>query len=326
MKRARKPKWSFMVIRGAEQSVKQFRVSRKSVVAAPAAAILAVSGCVAGLQIKAAYEAQALEDELDSQSAGYANAITGKDETIQALQQQIALLSAQAEEMKTKVANMQELENKLKQFINQYGNRAGLSAYDETSPDGLSAAQDGSAGTNAPYGAEALAGSTSAHLQNMNQMLSQMEQIMGKTLQQAVQTRQAADAYPSSWPTKSHMLTSSFGYRKDPINGSIKFHAGIDIAGKSGDTVFSAADGIVTETGSGGSEGNYIVIDHGNGLQSEYMHLEKIEATQGDTVVRGEKIGLMGSSGRSTGTHLHFQIMEKNTPVDPLPYLNGPAS
>nr|WP_232243046.1 M23 family metallopeptidase [Paenibacillus sp. GSMTC-2017] len=129
------------------------------------------------------------------------------------------------------------------------------------------------------------------------------------------------DAIPSHWPTRSKQLTSSFGYRKDPFTGRATFHAGIDISGDSGDAVFSAADGTVNEVGFDSQLGNYVIIEHLGGLQTAYMHLKKIDAREGDIVVRGEKIGQLGSSGRSTGPHLHFQIMQKNEPVNPLKYL-----
>lgn len=341
MKRSRKPKWSFVVIRGAEQSVKQFRVSKRSMVAAPAAALLAVSGCFAGFQLKAAYQTRELRDEITRQSALYAETVEAKEKTIAALQQNVVSLSAQSQEVNKKLEELQELEGKLEQFIEKYGSRINASSPEQNNAASSSAGVplslgSGNGSANAAFGSSSYAGDTKriaalaysadADLRALSGMVDAMEQTMQQTLQRAITVRAVADAYPSEWPTRSRLLTSSFGYREDPFNGTAKFHAGIDIAGTSDDPVFSAADGTVVETGSGGSEGNFVTVDHGNSLKTIYMHLSKIGVKEGDAVVRGEKIGLMGSTGRSTGTHLHFQIMANGKAVNPLPYLNGPSS
>lgn len=118
------------------------------------------------------------------------------------------------------------------------------------------------------------------------------------------------------------MTTSSFGYRTDPFTGRASFHAGIDIAGDNGSPVYAAGAGtIVTAENSGGARGRYIVIEHPNGLQTWYMHLSKIQAHVGQTVDKGEQIAELGSTGRSTGPHLHFQVVKKDKPVNPLPYI-----
>lgn len=340
MKRTRTPTWSFVVMRGADKTVKQFSVSKRSVVAAPVAAAIAVTGTIAGLQIKAAYELKHLEDELSSQSAQFTQTITGmdqviagKDEAIVSLQQELQELSRQAQEMKVKMEELNELENKLKLFIEKYGG----SIADTTS--GISSDKsEGTVQTLSVRSTEAnvspqvtspvpmmqiasLAQHTSLDFQSLNEMIDSMEISMEQTLKKAQNKRMTVDAYPNYWPTRSKKLTSGFGYRKDPFTGRATFHAGIDIDGESGDTVFSAADGTVSETGYDSRYGNFVVIDHLGGLQTAYMHLKRIEARVGDVVVRGEKIGLLGSTGRSTGPHLHFQIMQKSEPVNPLKYL-----
>ncbi|MFX3632180.1 MAG: M23 family metallopeptidase [Candidatus Pristimantibacillus sp.] len=326
MNRARRPRWSLVVMRGADKSVKQFHVSKRSVVAAPAAAILAVTGCIAGLQIKSTYELHDLEEQLSQQSIQFSHTISGKDEAILSLQQELVRLSRQAQEMQTQVNDLEGLESKLKLFIDKYGSI--VSPTHTNSPSStskrdvhtLSAASSSTSSQEMKLMA-VLASNSSLDLQALGSMVDTMEQTMEQSLKQA-QARQAElDAIPSGWPTASQTMTSSFGYRKDPFTGRATFHAGIDISGKSGDPVFSAADGKVSESGYSSSEGNYIVIDHDNGLQSVYMHLQHNEAQEGETVARGEKIGLLGSSGRSTGPHLHFQVMQKHEAVNPLDYL-----
>ncbi|MDQ6421160.1 peptidoglycan DD-metalloendopeptidase family protein [Paenibacillus sp. LHD-117] len=339
MTRARKPTWSFVVMRGADKTVKQFSVSKRSVVAAPMAAVLAVSGCIAGLQIKAAYELKHLEEELSSQSAQFTRTITGmddviagKDEAIVSLQQEILELSRQTQEMKKKMQELNELEAKLKLFIEKYGSSTLDTTSSPSTKSGsvvrtLSAYSD--ARGNAVYSPApqhtaqiaSLAQHTSLDLQALSLMVDSMETSMEQTLKQAQQKRMTVDAFPNLWPTRSKQLTSGFGYRRDPFTGRAAFHAGIDIDGKSGDAVFSAADGTVSEVGYDSQFGNYVIIKHLGDLQTAYMHLKQIDAREGDLVVRGEKIGQLGSSGRSTGPHLHFQIMQRSEPVNPLKYL-----
>jgi len=332
LKRVQKPKWSFVVLRGADKTVKQFHVSKRSIFAAPTAVVLAVSGCIAGLQIKSAYEIHQLEEQLALQDALFAQNITGKDQAIVSLQQEIVGLSEQANDMKEKIDDLQQLELKLKQFIENYGSKVKTSTSvtpREISKTRVKILSDSSTSLNSSFTDSKqskqftlLAQETGLHLAELQQMVETMEDSLTLTLQLAQATRVSVDAYPSGWPTRSKMLTSGFGYRRDPFTGRTAFHAGLDITGKLGDPVFSAADGTVSDTGFNSSLGKFIIIDHLGGLQSAYMHLNEIEAKEGDIVVRGEKIGLLGSSGRSTGPHLHFQIIQKNEPVNPLPFLS----
>ncbi|OKP74520.1 hypothetical protein A3844_24455 [Paenibacillus helianthi] len=123
------------------------------------------------------------------------------------------------------------------------------------------------------------------------------------------------------WPTQSKVITSSFGYRSDPFNGTSAYHSGIDIAGSIGDPVYAAMDGVVTTAEQMGARGKYIIIKHDNGLESWYMHLNGMLVSPGTRVSKGQKIGLLGNTGRSTGPHLHFQVVKQNKPVNPLGYV-----
>lgn len=117
-----------------------------------------------------------------------------------------------------------------------------------------------------------------------------------------------------SWPVGGG-ITSGYGYRGG------EFHAGIDIAAGTGTPVHAAAGGRVVEAGWGGGYGRTVVIDHGNGLATRYAHLSRIDVSVGETVERGEVIGAVGSTGRATGPHLHFEVMSNGGRVNPLNYL-----
>ena len=122
------------------------------------------------------------------------------------------------------------------------------------------------------------------------------------------------------WPT-SGAIVSGFGYRTHPVYGTTRFHSGVDIDGACGQPIFAAETGTVLSAGSNGGYGNATVIDHGNGLSTLYAHQSSIGVSSGQSVGRGEQIGLVGTTGLSTGCHLHFEVRINGEPVDPVPYL-----
>jgi len=130
-------------------------------------------------------------------------------------------------------------------------------------------------------------------------------------------------AIPSKLPALPATLTSNFGIRIDPFNRSRVMHAGLDIRGYHGQSIYAAADGRVTSVGRQGGYGKLIVIDHGQGLQTRYGHLSGFQVKEGSYIRAGQKIARMGSTGRSTGTHLHFEVRINGRAVNPLPYLKN---
>lgn len=116
-------------------------------------------------------------------------------------------------------------------------------------------------------------------------------------------------------------LSSGFGYRTDPISGVRKFHNAIDISAPRGTPVYAYTNGKVVVAGWGNMTGNYVVIDHGSGLRTKYLHLSSISVSVGQTVKVGQKIGGVGSTGYSTGNHLHFEVTKNGVAVNPLLYL-----
>lgn len=129
------------------------------------------------------------------------------------------------------------------------------------------------------------------------------------------------DSRPDFYPTTG-TFSSPFGYRRDPITGRSAMHNGIDISGRSGTSIFAAGKGIVTFAGYDGNYGRVIIIDHGYGYESVYAHCKSLLYQAGDVVSKGDKIATMGTSGRTTGTHLHFEIRYNGTPINPMKLLN----
>ncbi len=130
---------------------------------------------------------------------------------------------------------------------------------------------------------------------------------------------QLADA-PSMWPIEGP-VTSSFGEREDPFNGEGTFHSGVDISAAYGAAVRATADGDVTGESMGAGYGRQVVLNHGHDVMTVYGHLSSIAVVSGQHVTRGEVIGYVGQSGRSTGPHLHYEVRVHNVPVNPHKYL-----
>lgn len=116
-------------------------------------------------------------------------------------------------------------------------------------------------------------------------------------------------------------ISSTFGYRNAPLAGASTNHKGVDFAAAIGTPIYAAADGTVTSAGYSGKAGNLIIINHGNGLLTYYMHCNTIFVSSGQKVSKGQNIGQVGTTGNSTGPHLHFQVMSNGTPVNPMNYL-----
>jgi murein DD-endopeptidase MepM/ murein hydrolase activator NlpD len=128
-------------------------------------------------------------------------------------------------------------------------------------------------------------------------------------------------AIPSVQPVQKLQFTSNFGIRSDPFRGTAAMHAGVDIPGPVGTPIYATADGIISHAGRSGGYGNLIEINHGKGIATRYGHLSRIIVADNTRVVRGQLIGLMGSTGRSTGPHLHYEVRIDGHAVNPLPFL-----
>jgi len=127
-------------------------------------------------------------------------------------------------------------------------------------------------------------------------------------------------AKPGGWPVKG-WLTSSFGMRRDPFNGRRKMHEGLDIAARTGTSVTATADGIVSSVKTEPGYGKVVILDHGYGYRTIYGHNSRYYVKVGQRVRRGERIAAVGNTGRSTGSHVHYEIRLNGVPVNPRKYL-----
>jgi murein DD-endopeptidase MepM/ murein hydrolase activator NlpD len=146
---------------------------------------------------------------------------------------------------------------------------------------------------------------------------------MFAAVEQMEAMERALAGIPTSMPASVSLMSSDFGYRSDPFTGGGAMHSGLDFKGPIGTEILAAADGLVTYAGWQGGYGNCIEITHPNGLVTRYAHLSGFDITLGQTVKRGVKIGRMGSTGRSTGSHLHFEVRMNGQAINPMKFLEA---
>jgi murein DD-endopeptidase MepM/ murein hydrolase activator NlpD len=178
-----------------------------------------------------------------------------------------------------------------------------------------------------PAGAAPVA--TAAGLPDLASALSRLEQQVDlrdaqlSALENVLVEKQSLDAvHPEGRPVDDGLISSYFGEREDPFDGHDAFHKGLDFAGHLGEPVHAVAAGVVTWVGPRSGYGNVVEIDHGNGYVTRYAHAESTLVTVGQVVTRGQQIALMGSTGRSTGPHVHFEVLRDGHQINPLSFVN----
>jgi murein DD-endopeptidase MepM/ murein hydrolase activator NlpD len=146
---------------------------------------------------------------------------------------------------------------------------------------------------------------------------------LGLSLARMEALERGLQGIPQFRPTNAPMVTSSYGYRRDPFTGAAAMHSGLDFRGPRGAPIYAAAKGRVSFVGQIRGYGNVVEITHGNGLMSRYAHMSKFVAHRGQMVDAGDVIGAIGSTGRSTGPHLHFEVRINGRAVNPRPFLEA---
>ncbi len=155
--------------------------------------------------------------------------------------------------------------------------------------------------------------------------LDQRFQRLGVSLARMDALERGLAGIPQVMPASLEYISSGFGYRSDPFTGDAAYHAGLDFRGPIGAPIYAAAAGTVSFAGVRSGYGNCIEIDHGNGLMTRYAHMSGYRARAGQKVAAGQVVGLIGSTGRSTGPHLHFEVRINDRPLNPRPFLEAAA-
>lgn len=153
-------------------------------------------------------------------------------------------------------------------------------------------------------------------LENREQQLTVLENmLMSRNLHEEV--------FPAGRPITKGWLSSKYGTRNDPFTGKPEFHKGVDLAGKEGSDIISVAAGVVSWAGKRYGYGNLVEVTHGNGYVTRYGHAKEVLVKVGQTIKKGDKIALMGNTGRSTGPHVHFEVWVDGRTVDPAKYIHA---
>jgi len=323
-------KLTFLVIRDVQSSVVRFRLSRW-VLIAPAVVFALVAACAAILFALRAGDIRTAAD-LRSQLAASETKTSEQDRMISDLQNHVIDLSHQAEDVRAKLEQMKALEQTLKGLTGQIS-PGSIESFDigGIAMDSASAEDDdlyeeiggigGSLNEVSDEEVIALSVDTSRLLTDLDEQLDALKQSLSAVQKQAEIKKHELDMTPTVWPTEAHRITSGFGYRIDPFSRRASFHKGIDIGVDINTPIFATADGVVSLTGQDAAHGKHVIINHTKGIQTHYMHLNKILVNDGDSIKKGQQIALSGNTGRSTGPHLHYEIMKNGVPIDPKPYL-----
>lgn len=286
---------------------------------------------------------QSLEEKLSLKESELNETIIAKNAKIEKLQQDILSLSEQAAQVQMKIDELTELEQELRGLTGETAsNKANpvTVASSASSSDAPSATSSDSSRTLNSLSAggaardmggeflevddfDAFADFTLNRLIALDGQIDQLHDDLIEARDEVLEYMHQQRITPSIWPLDKRRITSSFGYRKDPFTGRASFHSGIDLDGNTGDRVYATADGQVIHAQYDSGKGYNIIINHGGGIRTHYMHLSKMTVKKGDKVQKGDVIGHVGSTGRSTGSHLHYEVIKNGTPVDPRPYMKN---
>ncbi|MFD0674035.1 M23 family metallopeptidase [Cohnella sp. GCM10027633] len=326
----RRKRFTFMVIPDANSSVIRFQLSALALMIGLGLLVATVAGAVTAYLLYRTNHSQIghLQGQLSSATGQYEQIIQGKDDHIEELQTEIVGLSEQAKSINSHMTDIKELETQLKEMVGiedadtaaAKQAKSGKEDTEEVSMDG------GTGGEDLPVTDEemdGLIGDTRDILSVLTEQAELLKPELEQTKTAVLKMTAKLRVTPTIWPTDSRRLTSSFGVRKDPFTRYARFHAGIDIGGSTGDSIYATADGVVLSAGRDSSHGLNIWISHSNGIRTHYSHLSKMLAEPGDKVSKGDIIAKMGSTGRSTGPHLHYEVAVNGSNVDPEPYLKA---
>jgi murein DD-endopeptidase MepM/ murein hydrolase activator NlpD len=328
-------KLTLVIIPDANQSVVRFRIPHlfAYIAAACFSMLLLISIIIYVTHSHTLKEANDLQDKLSGANQQWSATLTSKDKAIEQLQNEVIQLSQQAEQMKTQVEEMKKFENDLKSIAGIDASSVGKAVAD-TSMGSKDEPTDGTAtekvsgigGSPNPASQEdiiKLGEQTLASFTALHSEVKELQTSLTETKQKVADKQQLLRVTPTLFPTSIKVITSTFGYRTDPFTHRPSFHSGIDFGARENDAVYATAAGKVVSTGSDMFHGNNIVIEHSKGLRTWYMHLNKILVNKGDSVDKGTTIGLVGSTGRSTGPHLHYEVLKNGESIDPKPYLKA---
>lgn len=236
------------------------------------------------------------------------------------LEAQLQSLLDDNEKMLRDMSEITTLETKLRRALIRDTDSAKLGSNlgDPTESTAINAPRYLGQGGPANLGVKEMAAVLMAQNKNMEQRIDEKKTSMSELLSEMEGRNNKRSIFPDLWPTKGGIISSPYGGRSGPIGGGYDWHPGVDIAVDFGEPVYASAMGTVEVAGWNGGYGRYVRIDHGNGYETAYGHMSGLAVAPGQSVRKGEIIGFVGSSGYSTGPHVHFEVFVDGQNVDPM--------
>jgi murein DD-endopeptidase MepM/ murein hydrolase activator NlpD len=291
--------------------VKQLDLHHPLVLAAAFGVVVGIVGGAfsIGMSLGVRHGAASPIDQLGKWSADLLREQTQIEDVRRVLQEKVNALALRVGQMNANVIRLDALGKRLTRMANLNDGE-----FDFSNPPALGGA-DGTDGQPAQIP------SLTAMVDDLQTQLSSRERQLG-VLENLILTRELnKQVYPEGRPVQDGFISSYFGRRADPFTGFSAIHKGVDFAGPQGSTISSVAAGLVTFAGERAGYGQMVEINHGNGLATRYCHNEKLLVKTGDMVRKGQEVALMGSTGHSTGPHLHFEVLKNGAQVDPLRFI-----
>ena len=291
--------------------VKQFDLRHPALVAAAILSVLVIIGGAFSIGVGLGSRHRGVNpiDQLGDWSAELLRQKVQIEDTKRVLQEKVNALAMRVGQMNANVIRLDALGKRLTRMANLDDGE-----FDFGHPPAIG-------GEIAADGQPAQIPSLTAMVDDLQNQLSSREQQLG-VLENLILTRELnKQVYPEGRPVQEGFISSYFGSRADPFTGYTAVHKGLDFAGSEGSKVTAVAAGLVTFAGERTGFGQMVEINHGNGLATRYAHNEKLLVKQGDMVRKGQEVALLGSTGHSTGPHLHFEVLKNGTQVDPLRFI-----
>src|SRR5450631_817387 len=288
--------------------IKQFDMRHPLIVGAAAVMVLGIVGGAfsVGVGLGARHVSGGAINQLGNWSAD----LLRQQAQLEDLKEKVNALAMRVGQMNANVIRVNALGKRLTRMANINDGE-----FDFGNPPALGGSESGTDGQPAQIP------SLTAMVDDLQTELSSREQQLG-VLENLILTRELnKQVYPEGRPVQDGWISSYFGRRADPFTGYSAVHKGLDFAGPEGTKVSSVAAGLVTFAGDRSGFGQMVEINHGNGMATRYCHNEKVLVKQGDMVRKGQEVALMGSTGRSTGPHLHFEVLKNGAQVDPLRFI-----
>jgi hypothetical protein len=291
--------------------VKQFDLRHPVIMSAAVLIVLAIVGTAfsVGVGLGARHGSGNPIDQLGNWSAELLHQKAQIEDTKRVLQEKVNALALRVGQMNASVIRLDALGKRLTRMANLDDGE-----FDFGHPPALGGAESAD-------GQPAQIPNLTAMIDDLGNQLASREQQLG-VLENMILTRELnKQVYPEGRPVEEGWISSYFGRRADPFTGYSAVHKGVDFAGAEGTKVTAVAAGLVTYAGDRSGYGQMVEINHGNGLATRYCHNEQILVKQGDMVRKGQDLALMGSTGRSTGPHVHFEVLKNGVQVDPLRFI-----